>query len=120
MLVGGASNVESDMAALFRLGQDWQSSASYNDRISNLQTALGTSSSDDSGRDRMTGEQGQDFFFSSGAEDTISDQEPNEVAIGRDLIALNDTFSIDPLQTLTTTTANSLPQQTTRIRPARY
>ncbi len=108
VLVSGSSSVESNIPALAALSAVWDTTESYEDRIANLQRDLGSDNSDDAGDDILRGEGGTDWFFTSGAGDQLEDIESNEIAAGRELVAINDNYDIATGETFTTTLANGL------------
>ena len=83
ILVGGSTNYDMESSALLQILNEWNSTSSFNDRVTALRSGNGvpqldsTTVVDDGARDTLFGGPGLDWFFST-MPDRIRDQTPGE------------------------------------------
>lgn len=108
VIIAGTSASGSNASSLLNVAMAWADRSSYDVGVTAVQTQLVPDTSDDSAIDSIFGADGRDAFFTSGTDDTIAGIETTETVIGRELLAVDDSYSIDAGATLTVNVANGL------------
>ncbi len=105
---GGTTSIDSNFTQLAQLGQDWNSSDSYDTRLTDIQSRMSAAAQTDSAADFLAGQDGQDAFYNDGTEDDLLDQVTDEFSAGSSLVAVDDSYTLVAGQPLTTTSTNGL------------
>jgi predicted extracellular nuclease/2',3'-cyclic-nucleotide 2'-phosphodiesterase (5'-nucleotidase family) len=83
ILIGGFTRHDADLARLINALEQWNSAASYSDRLATLDAVFSAATVfDDSDRDGMLGLTGRDWYFARVAVDRIFDRLADEVVSG--------------------------------------
>jgi len=107
-LIAGGSDADNALATISTSVERWVNRTSYEDGLDAIQTTIEPYTTDDVSADTITGAEGQDVYFVSETLDVVSDQETDETLLGRDLVAIGDSFTVEVGETLTTDTLTSL------------